>query len=215
MSRKRTVSQYEAQSVRTKPWNFARVGYCLEHKSVSARLIYIRRHGTIPAKLCVCHKCDNRRCIRDEHHFLGRHVDNIRDSIAKGRFAGKAWRAAVSARVKKQHKQGKFGQATWSEETKAETYRKIGRALLGRPGGRKGKKATSEQRKHYHLGAIKREAGVKKRRLEDLEFNAKFLSRYSGPNSSGWKWSDESRARMRTAARLREQKKRKGATKCT
>ena len=34
---------------------------------------------------CVLHRCDNRRCVRPEHLFLGTRSDNHADMLAKGR----------------------------------------------------------------------------------------------------------------------------------
>lgn len=42
-------------------------------------------HGTVPDNLFVCHKCDNRLCINDDHLFVGTRSDNMQDMIRKGR----------------------------------------------------------------------------------------------------------------------------------
>lgn len=49
------------------------------------RLVYVALHGPIPEDLLVLHRCDNRKCILDEHLFVGTADDNTQDMMQKGR----------------------------------------------------------------------------------------------------------------------------------
>lgn len=42
-------------------------------------------YGPVPDDLCVLHRCDNRKCVRPDHLFVGTRRDNARDMVAKGR----------------------------------------------------------------------------------------------------------------------------------
>lgn len=49
------------------------------------RLSFLVNVGPIPDGLCVCHRCDNTRCINPDHLFLGTHQQNMIDMALKDR----------------------------------------------------------------------------------------------------------------------------------
>lgn len=54
------------------------------------RIAWVLANGQIPNDgsyhgICVCHKCDVRRCVNPSHLFLGTHKANTGDREAKGR----------------------------------------------------------------------------------------------------------------------------------
>ena len=62
----------------------------VNRRSISAhRFSYEMFYGAVPNDLLVLHKCDNVKCVRPDHLFLGTHQDNICDAYNKKRVLKK------------------------------------------------------------------------------------------------------------------------------
>ena len=48
------------------------------------RIAWELTNGPIPIGSLVCHHCDNKRCVRPDHLYLGNHRTNIQDAINRG-----------------------------------------------------------------------------------------------------------------------------------
>ena len=55
-------------------------------EGMAHRWAWILTHGGIPKGLAVLHRCDNRRCVRPKHLFLGTQLTNMQDAAAKDRI---------------------------------------------------------------------------------------------------------------------------------
>lgn len=62
--------------------------FCILKKKFRAhRVSWMIHNGCIPEKMFVCHKCDNRKCVRPDHLFIGTPKDNMQDCLKKGRVS--------------------------------------------------------------------------------------------------------------------------------
>jgi hypothetical protein len=63
------------------------IGYGPGKTTLAHRVSYILCVGPIPDGMFVCHSCDNPRCVRPTHLWLGDNAANLRDMARKGRSA--------------------------------------------------------------------------------------------------------------------------------
>lgn len=64
---------------------YGRMSYPGRGSERAHRIAWELAYGDVPTGMCVLHHCDNPRCVRPEHLFLGDRDANNKDKVAKGR----------------------------------------------------------------------------------------------------------------------------------
>ena len=70
---------------RINPGGYAGLSWRHIKEQVGSRIVWRITKGNIPKGMQVCHHCDNRKCMRPDHLFLGTIADNQNDKVIKNR----------------------------------------------------------------------------------------------------------------------------------
>lgn len=68
-------------------WGYGQIRNEKGTYTTAHRISWRLHRGEIPEGQAVLHTCDNTRCVRPDHLFLGSQADNMRDKVGKGRQA--------------------------------------------------------------------------------------------------------------------------------
>ena len=131
------------------------------------RASWIYHNGEIPNGIFVCHHCDNPKCFRIEHLFLGSGKDNMQDMIKKNRdniFGARKHSLKDLEKIKKLRMEGyAYSQISKMVDIKTSAIS----AFVNRHGIKKG--PSKPRAKKYPLGIIDTIISLKESGIENQE----------------------------------------------
>ena len=71
----------------TDAYGYGRFWITGRQRVAAHRFSYTVARGRVPSGLLVLHTCDNPKCVRPDHLYLGTHDDNMRDRKERGHYA--------------------------------------------------------------------------------------------------------------------------------
>jgi hypothetical protein len=116
-----TFTGFTTEQIKTKFWDKVKkssrcwtwLGKLNGHRQVAyyrgrcaARFVWEMEKGPIPKKLAVLHTCDNPKCVRPKHLYLGTYGDNARDRWNRSSQAARRRHRAAILAVRKQISEG-------------------------------------------------------------------------------------------------------------
>jgi hypothetical protein len=75
-------------------------------KRLLAHQAALKLEGVETGEAFVCHRCDNPRCVRPAHLFLGTHQENMEDCSRKGRVGGMKLKPDQVREIRRRHVAG-------------------------------------------------------------------------------------------------------------
>jgi len=96
------------------------------------RLSWIFANGPIPQGMVVCHHCDNKRCVRPDHLFIGTLSDNIIDAVRKRRLGRLSVDDVIGLRESVRRKSARCGVISKFASEHGISYCSAYRAAIGR-----------------------------------------------------------------------------------